>query len=154
MPTIICEIFIDAPIDLCFDLSRDVTIHTKTTGQTKEKAVEGKTNGLLNKGDCVTWEATHFGIRQKLTAKIIEMEKPYTFKDVMVSGAFHSFTHTHHFKVQGTGTLVRDEFVYRSPLGILGKLADVLFLKRYMTSFLKQRSHELKRIAESQRIQI
>ena len=148
MPTIIYEIFIDAPQELCFDLSRDVAIHTQTTGKTKEKAVDGKVSGLLDKGDSVTWEATHFGIRQRLTAKIIEMDQPHTFKDVMVSGAFHSFTHTHQFIKQNNGTLVRDEFVYRSPLGILGRLADLLFLKRYMTNFITQRSQELKRIAE------
>ena len=149
MPTIIYEILIDAPIDLCFDLSRDLAIHTQTTGKTKEKAVGGKVKGLLEKGDSVTWEATHFGVRQRLTAKIIEMDKPHTFRDVMVSGAFHSFTHTHQFSRQENGTLVRDEFVYRSPLGILGRLADLLFLEKYMTNFIKHRSLELKRIAES-----
>lgn len=149
MPTIIYEIFIDAPIELCYDLSRDVTVHTQTTGKTKEKAVGGKVSGLLDKGDSVTWEATHFGIRQKLTAKITEMEKPHMFQDVMVSGAFHSFTHTHRFIKKDNGTLIRDEFVYRSPLGILGRVADLLFLEKYMTNFIKHRSLELKRIAES-----
>lgn len=148
MPTILYEIFIEAPIDLCFDLSRDVDIHTQTTGKTKEKAVGGKVSGLLDIGDCVTWEATHFGIRQRLTAKIIEMDKPYIFRDIMVRGAFHSFTHTHHFVKQDNGTLVRDEFVYRSPFGVLGRLADILFLEKYMTNFIKQRSQELKKIAE------
>lgn len=71
MPTIIFEILIDAPIGLCFDLSRDVATHTQTTGKTKEKVVGGKVSGLLEKGESVTWEATHFGIRQRLTAMLM-----------------------------------------------------------------------------------
>lgn len=55
------------------------------------------TEGLLEQGDFVTWEAIHFGIKQKLTAKVILMEKPKKFVDGMIKGAFHSFTHTHQF---------------------------------------------------------
>jgi len=122
----------------------------QTTTATQEKAVQGKISGYLENGDEVTWEAVHFGIRQQLTAKIIHMEKPHIFVDVMVSGAFHSFTHTHKFIKLGGGTVMKDHFEYRSPLGILGNLADFLFLKRYMTRFLIVRAEELKRIAESE----
>lgn len=73
MPIIIHKQFVNAPIQVCFDLARNVDIHIKTTAKTKEKAVGGVTNGLLNAGDSVTWEATHFGIKQKLTAKVIHM---------------------------------------------------------------------------------
>ena len=42
-----------------------------------------------------------------------------------------------------------DRFEYASPFGSLGKLADWLFLVRYMMRFLKQRNDHLKSIAES-----
>ncbi|BCB05257.1 hypothetical protein KH172YL63_33900 [Bacillus sp. KH172YL63] len=115
----------------------------------KERAVDGVLSGLMEKGDSVTWEAVHFGVKQRLTAKIIEMEKPYSFTDVMVKGAFHSFTHTHEFIESGTGTLMKDTFVYQSPLGILGVLADQLFLEKYMKNFIANRATQLKRIAEN-----
>jgi ligand-binding SRPBCC domain-containing protein len=149
MPIIIYEIYIEAPIEVCFDLARNVDVHMQTTSHTKERAVAGVTTGLMEQGDTVTWEATHFGVKQRLTAKIIEMERPYSFTDTMVKGAFHSFVHTHEFIQQGTGTLMKDRFVYRSPLGILGKLADRLFLEKYMQQFISNRSIELKMIAEN-----
>jgi hypothetical protein len=92
MPIIKHKQFIQAPVDVCFDLARNVDIHIETTAKTKEKAVDGVTQGLLEIGDTVTWEATHFGIKQRLTAKIIHMEKLYVFVDIMVKGAFSSFT--------------------------------------------------------------
>jgi hypothetical protein len=82
MPVIEHKQFIKAPIEVCFDLARDVNVHTQTTLKTKEKAVGGVTEGLLEEGDSVTWEAVHFGIKQRLTARVIFMEKPHSFVDV------------------------------------------------------------------------
>jgi ligand-binding SRPBCC domain-containing protein len=149
MPIIIHKQFINAPITICFDLARNVEIHTRTTTNTKEKAVAGTTLGLLVEGDTVTWQATHFGIKQRLTAKVIYLEKPTKFVDVMVKGAFHSFTHTHEFIEKNDRTLMVDTFEYKSPLGPLGVIADKLFLEKYMTNFLANRAKELKKIAEN-----
>ena len=148
MPSIVHEIYIEAPISICFDLARDVGIHMETASHTKEKAIAGVLSGRMEKGDVVTWEAVHFGRRQQLTARIIDMEKPYRFTDVMVKGAFHSFIHTHEFSESGNGTLMKDKFVYKSPLGILGKLADKLFLAAYMERFIVDRAIALKNKAE------
>ena len=149
MPIITYEIYIEAPVEVCFDLARNVDVHMQTTSHTKERAVAGVTSGLMELGDTVTWEATHLGVKQRLTAKIIGMERPRRFTDTMVKGAFHSFVHTHEFIEQGTGTLMKDRFVYRSPLGILGKIADRLFLENYMQRFIANRSIALKGIAEN-----
>ena len=43
-----------------------------------------------------------------------------------------------------------DEFRYTSPLGILGVIADKLFLERYMRAFLIERVQYLKQRAESE----
>ncbi|WP_099353096.1 SRPBCC family protein [Fredinandcohnia onubensis] len=149
MPIIKHKQFIQAPVDVCFDLARNVDIHIETTAKTKEKAVGGITQGLLKIGDTVTWEATHFGIKQRLTAKVTQMEKPVVFVDIMVKGAFRSFTHTHQFKEEKGGTLMIDTFEYTSPFGPLGVIADKLFLEKYMTNFIISRTKELKRIAEN-----
>lgn len=148
MPIIHHEIFIHAPITVCFDLARNIDVHIQTTDKTNERAVAGVTSGLIEKGQTVTWEATHLGVRQKLTAKITEMERPYRFVDAMVKGAFYSFTHTHEFVESGTGTIMKDTFSYKSPLGVVGIVADKLFLERYMREFIVSRAEGLKKIAE------
>jgi ligand-binding SRPBCC domain-containing protein len=68
-----------------------------------------------------------------------------------VRGAFASFTHCHEFHPDGDATLMVDLFRYTSPLGILGVLADKLFLERYMTRFLRERAAFLKQAAEFDR---
>ncbi|WP_284141629.1 SRPBCC family protein [Virgibacillus sp. LDC-1] len=149
MPIIKHIQIIQAPINLCFDLARNVDIHVKTSFKTKEKAVGGVTEGLLEKGDTVTWEAIHFGIRQILTVKVIHMKKPTLFVDVMIKGAFSSFKHTHQFIEMNDFTVMIDVFEYKSPFGPIGVIADKLFLKKYMSDFIYSRGKELKRIAEN-----
>lgn len=90
---------INAPIEICFDLARDIRLHTRTVWRhTKERAVGGTYASRINRGETVTFEATHFLIRQRLTSRITEFERPYIFVDQMVSGAFKSMKHTHEFE--------------------------------------------------------
>ncbi|MFC5447977.1 SRPBCC family protein [Paenibacillus aestuarii] len=148
MPTIIIELEIQAPVELCFDLARSIDIHAQSTSQTKERAVGGVTQGFIELGQSVTWEAVHFGIRQRLTAKITEMEYPHRFVDEQVQGAFKGFWHSHSFIPVGDGTRMIDTFIYEAPLGVLGRIADVLFLRRYMHNFLLTRNLYIKQAAE------
>ena len=67
----------------------------------------------------------------------------------MLRGAFHSMEHHHHFEQSDSGTIMRDVFSFQSPLGILGRIADFLFLTRYMKSFLIERNRVIKATAES-----
>ena len=67
----------------------------------------------------------------------------------MVKDAFAEFKHEHHFTKSNSGTLMTDFFDYESPFGLLGKLADKLFLKKYMTKLLIERNRILKEFAES-----
>jgi ligand-binding SRPBCC domain-containing protein len=148
MPNIHLETFIAAPPERCFDLMRDVDAHTQTTGASGERAVAGKMSGLLEQGDEVTWEAKHFGVRQRLTARVTRCERPRIFEDQQVRGAFAGFTHRHEFRSVGGGTQMVDDFRYRSPLGPLGHIADRLFLERYLREFLSERARGLKGLAE------
>jgi ligand-binding SRPBCC domain-containing protein len=149
MPIIVLRTAVNAPPLRCFDLARDVDLHQRSTAASRERAVGGVTSGLLGPGDEVTWEATHFGVRQRLTSRITEFDPPRRFTDEMVRGAFRRFRHEHQFLAADGGTEIVDRFDYTSPLGPLGWLADNLFLRRYMTRLLWQRNAYLKQVAES-----
>lgn len=149
MPLIRLETRIAAPVERVFDLARSIDAHSASTMGTDERAVAGRTSGLIELGETVTWEARHFGVRQKLTSRITEMNRPEMFVDEMVRGAFSSIRHIHRFEQKGDLTLMHDEFQFSAPLGILGRLAEALFLTRYMERFLRERNKVLKEFAES-----
>ena len=148
MPTIILETLISASAEVCFDLMRDVRIHTETTSQTNEKAVAGVTDGKIGLGQTVTFEGTHFGMRQRLTVKVVEFDRPRRFVDAMVEGRFKSFVHIHEFESSGGETLMKDTVIWESPFGILGRIVDKLLLKRHLTQLVSTRNAKLKEIAE------
>ena len=149
MPLITLTTQIAAPVATVFDLSRSIDLHVESTSQTDERAVAGRTAGLIELGETVTWEATHFIVRQRLTVRIEQFDRPHHFRDSMVSGAFSRFDHDHHFEENDLGTLMTDKFDFTSPLGLLGHIANGLFLTRHMRKLLETRNKLVKSIAES-----
>jgi len=149
MPRIELRTEIKADKEIVFDLSRSIDLHKISTEHTNETAIAGKTSGLIGVNESVTWKAKHFGIYHKLTSKITEFDRPNYFADEMVSGASSEFKHEHHFADLNGGTLMTDFFDYKSPFGILGKLADRIFLEKYMTDLLTKRNRIVKEFAES-----
>ena len=150
MPVIEFTTDIRAPIERAFDLSCNIEVHMASTSRTGERAVAGVTTGLLGLGEEVTWRARHFGVWQHLTSRITLFERPVHFRDSMVQGAFRRFDHDHFFAQDGEITVMRDVFDFQSPLGILGRIADRLFLVEYMRRFLLTRAAVIKTIAETE----
>jgi len=150
MPTIRLITKIKAKQNIVFDLSRSIDLHLISTEETNEKAIAGRTSGLIKLGETVTWRAKHLGIYQNFTSKIIGCSKSDYFADEMLSGAFKSFKHEHFFTYNYGETILEDIMVYESPLGLLGRIVDYLFLENYMTYFLKKRNETIKQFAESE----
>ncbi|MEY2557637.1 MAG: hypothetical protein QOE34_1062 [Verrucomicrobiota bacterium] len=149
MPVIELSTEIRAPIERVFDLSRSVDLHVASTAYTGERAVAGVTSGVMSLGQQVTWRARHFGVWHHLTSRITVFDRPVHFRDSLVRGIFRRFDHDHFFAAADGGTIMRDVFDYQSPLGLLGRIADTLFLTRYMTDLLAIRNGVIKQVAES-----
>ena len=150
MPEITINEFFHAPVERVFDLARSIDAHVASQSRHEERAVSGCTSGLISLGQTVTWEARHFGVRQRLTSKITAMDRPNHFRDTLVAGAFTSFEHDHFFTALSDGRVeVRDVFRFTSPLGVLGRFANRAFLTRYMTRLLEERNEVLKILCES-----
>ncbi len=149
MPKIETETIINAPIEICFDLSRSVDLHKISTSKTKEYVFAGRKKGLLEAGESVTWRAKHFGVWQNLTSKITNFEYPFYFSDEMVKGAFHSFKHEHRFETKEGKTIMKDIFDFKSPFGVIGAVVDKIILTNYMKAFIEERNQVIKDFAET-----
>lgn len=98
MPQIALATLIRAAPAVCFDGARDAQLHLESARQTGERIVAGRSVGLWELGDEITFEGIHFGVRQRLTARVVEFERPHYFRDQMTRGAFASLSHTHIFQ--------------------------------------------------------
>ncbi|MFV9551515.1 SRPBCC family protein [Algibacter sp. PT7-4] len=148
MPLIEVETHINADIQICFDLARDVGFYQKSLEHSEEIAIGGKTSGLVNLNDHVVWETNHLGFVQHLNLKITEFKAPNLFVDELVSGGFKAYKHEHIFHMSNNKTVMTDRFYYKLPFGLLGRFLNCLYVKKYMTKLLKNRNKILKDKAE------
>ncbi len=152
MAVIQFETEVAAPVGVCYALSLSVDLHQLSTNKTGEHIVAGVRQGVMKRGETVTWRARHFGIWQTLTSQITEATPPIYFCDEMREGAFKTMRHEHHFQPTGeSSTRMLDVFEFTSPFGIVGKLFDRLVLEKYMKRFLEELNQTIKEVAESER---
>jgi ligand-binding SRPBCC domain-containing protein len=149
MPKIELTTEIKSTLEICFDLSRSIDLHKISTAKTNEEAIKGRTKGLINLNETVTWQATHFGFRQKLTSKITAFDRPNYFIDEQTQGIFKSIIHEHKFEKVGHKVIMKDIFEFHSPFGLSGKLFNKLVLTNYLKRLLIDRNQIIKEFAET-----
>lgn len=151
MPTIHITTVIHAPLDRVFDLSRSITVHKRSMAHMQEGAITGRSNGLIEMDETVTWQAKYLGKLRQLTTRITAMRKTEYFCDEMVSGDFTYMKHEHHFKEIGNGTVAIDIMEFGTPYGWLGRLFERFYLHKYMTELVRLRNSVIKDYAESEK---
>ena len=140
---------IQAPIQTCFDLARDIGFHVRSLEHTNERAIAGRTDGLIELGETVTWQAKHLGMTRRMTVKITAMDRPTHFRDEQTDGPFKHFIHDHFFEDLGNGmTRMRDVIDFASPYGALGRIVDRVYLASYLEKLITQRGLAIKAKAE------
>lgn len=135
---------IKADKTIVFDISRNIDFHQQSLTHTSEKAIAGRTSGLIELDETVTWQGKHFGFNLTHQSKISEMHAYDSFTDEMLKGRFTSFVHYHYFEEEEGATIMIDEVHYETPFGLLGKLFDVLFLNRYLRKLIEKRNEAIK----------
>ncbi len=139
---------IQAPIQTVFDTARNIDFHQNSLYKTHEKAIDGRTSGLIELGETVTFKGKHFGFYFTHKAKIIKMEKPYYFIDKMIQGRFKSYKHWHFFEEKNNFIRMIDYIEYETSFGIIGNLFDVFFLKKYLIKLISSRNQIIKNLLE------
>jgi ligand-binding SRPBCC domain-containing protein len=149
---IVLETIVHAPVESVFDAARDIDLHVRSMAHTGETAIGGRTSGLIELGETVTWRARHLGRWWSLTSRITAMDRPTRFVDEQASGPFASFRHEHRFETATGGTLMTDDWAHVAPLGWIGSMADRLFLERMLRDLLARRAEAIRAAAEQPQV--
>ena len=139
---------IKAPKHVVFDVSRNIDIHLQTAQKTQEKAIAGRTSGLIEFNETVTWRGKHFGVYLTHKSRMTAMDLYDYFVDEMEEGHFKSFKHEHFFTEKNGGTEMVDFIQYETPYGFFGKLFNRFFLENHLRNFILERNRILKAHAE------
>lgn len=140
MAEFVLETVIAAAPEAVFAASLDPGLHVRSMAQYGETMIEAPEGGVFREGSTVTWRARHFGIPFRLRSLVFDIDRPRRFCDRQISGPFGKFLHEHVFEEHPQGTLMRDMITFRSPLGLLGRMVDRLFMREYMRRIIAERN--------------
>lgn len=149
MPVIHLTTIVHAPVERVFDLSRNIALHRKSIESPRETIVSGKTSGLLQAGEEITWQAKRMGKAWTLRLQTAKVELYSFFEEIMLHGDFDLLKHRHHFKTMDNGTVMIDVFEYEQAKTSWGKSLKQLFLTKYWRQLLEKRNEMIKSVAES-----
>jgi len=140
------ETIVPGPPEQVFDLARDIDFHQRSMSGSGERAVAGRTSGLIGPGESVTWRATHLGLNWQLTSRITSFDRPNSFVDDQQNGPFASFRHAHRFEKVDGRTRMLDDWHHELRYGLVGRIVDRVVVGRLMRRLLRARA---KAIAEA-----
>jgi len=83
------------------------------------------------------------GIAMHWVTEITQVKEPYHFIDEQRFGPYAMWHHQHHFREVPGGVEMTDEVNYAIPLGILGRLANWLFVERQVKAIFDFRNSAL-----------
>ncbi|GAB3683271.1 SRPBCC family protein [Angustibacter aerolatus] len=153
MPELTDRQWLPAPVDevlrVSLDLDVELAAGARWRVRTLDRGPGWRTSGEIALGERVTWAVRLVGlVPVHHTSEIVRLEHTpagAVFTDEMVSGAFASFRHEHVLEASRGGTLARDHMTWTSPLGPLGRVADVVFVRRTLRALLRDRNAEVQR---------
>jgi ligand-binding SRPBCC domain-containing protein len=145
---------IKAPIERCFDLSRSIDFHKVSISPVfKEESVAGCTTGLIGHNQRTLMQSKLWGFQFSTELKIVKFNPPYFLSYEIADSNFHSIIHDYYFYDIGDETAMVNHFYYKLKLGVLGEIANLLILEKYLTRIITQRNDLLRDYAETDKWQ-
>lgn len=96
--------------------------------------------GEMHQGMIIQYNVEPFPLlKTGWVTEITQVEEKNFFIDEQRFGPFSFWHHQHHFEVAEHGVLMTDILHYRIPLGILGKLANYLFVGKRVEAIFEYR---------------
>jgi ligand-binding SRPBCC domain-containing protein len=86
------------------------------------------------------------GLPMKWKTLIREYEPPHRFVDEQARGPYALWRHEHTFEEGAAGVTIRDQVDYRLPLGVFGRMAHGVVVKRQLLEIFRFRQRAIARI--------
>jgi ligand-binding SRPBCC domain-containing protein len=98
-------------------------------------------------GQIITYTITPIaGIKLKWTTEIGEVQDKALFVDEQKKGPYKYWHHEHRFEQTKEGVLMTDKLIYALPLGILGRFARSLFVRKMVEQIFDYRYRKIEEL--------
>jgi ligand-binding SRPBCC domain-containing protein len=102
----------------------------------------------LRVGARLDYRLSLFGVPLRWRTRIADWQPLQRFVDEQESGPYARWRHTHEFEARGSGTLMRDVVEYAEPLGPIGAMAHLLFVRRTLERIFDYRRDAVQRLLD------
>lgn len=99
----------------------------------------------MKSGSLIDYAVRVKGMPVRWTTLITDYDPPHRFVDVQLKGPYSFWHHTHEFETAESGTQMTDTVRYAMPFGVLGRIAQRLFVTRQLQKIFDYRSEVLER---------
>lgn len=94
----------------------------------------------MKAGTLIDYTIKVMALRLRWRTLISQYDPPHAFVDEQLKGPYRLWQHRHSFREVEGGTLISDEVTYALPLGILGRIAHSLFVRRQLQGIFAHRA--------------
>ncbi|MGC6416412.1 MAG: SRPBCC family protein [Bradymonadia bacterium] len=136
---LIQEQFIPQPLDRVWDFFSNAENLERLTPGFLNFSILTPTPITMYAGTLIDYRIKLFGVPMKWRTEIKQWEPGANFVDQQLSGPYRLWHHQHTFEAVDGGTKMVDRVDYALPLGFLGRLAHVLFVKRTLARIFRYR---------------
>ena len=84
----------------------------------------------MEKGALIDYRLRLLYVPIRWRTRIEDYDPPYRFVDTQIQGPYRVWRHTHQFEKVAEGTLMTDVVRYQVRFGVLGAIANTIFVKR------------------------
>lgn len=131
--------FIKKDIHEVFDFFKDAKNLESITPRKLEFKITSQSTPQINEGTKFTYTLKLNKVPFEWTTIIENWNPPHRFTDYQKKGPYQVWYHTHSFYECAEGTLMIDEVKYRLPLGFLGDLFGLWFVKKNVSDIFQYR---------------
>lgn len=94
----------------------------------------------IQQGTEIDYKFSKYGLPMKWKSLITQWDPQSQFADVQLKGPYSVWHHTHAFYEVPSGTIIHDKVLFKLPLGPLGFLISVIFVKADIRNIFNFRS--------------
>lgn len=102
----------------------------------------------LRAGSQLDYRLSLFGVPVRWRTRITDWQSGTRFVDEQESGPYALWRHTHEFEARGSSTLMLDVVDYSEPLGPVGTVAHILFVRRTLDRIFDFRRDAILRLLD------
>ncbi len=137
--TLKAEQFVPRPLDEVFAFFERPENLAKITPETLGFVILTPLPIEMKAGARIEYTIKVAGFRMRWQTLISSYDPPRSFVDEQLKGPYKLWHHTHRFHTVEGGTMILDEVKYALPLGLLGRMAHALFVRRQLKGIFEYR---------------